>query len=95
MSSTGQLPVAPPLNTTNWDCMPPGPVLVPVLVLVLVWRVRGEGVGPLDGTATHWPDSAQKEGEPANAIADSWCGLFGPRQCSVAPGVDQQLLQCR
>ena len=55
VSSMGRLPAAPPLNTTNTDCVPPGPVLV------LVWRVRGEGVGPVDGTATHWPDTVQRE----------------------------------
>ena len=73
MSSTGQLPVAPPLNTTSWDCVPPGPVPVLVMVLVLVWRVRGEGVGPLDGTATHWPDSAQREEMFINKITQHCC----------------------
>ena len=34
----------------------------------------------------------KKCGEPANATADSCFGLFGPRQCGVAPGVDWQLL---
>ena len=32
-----------------------------------------------------------KNGEPANATADSHFSLFGPHQCSVAPGVGQQL----
>ena len=34
----------------------------------------------------------QKHGEAANATTNYSFGLFGPRQCGVAPGVDQQLL---
>ena len=37
-----------------------------------------------------WED--QNNGELVNTTADSCFGLFGPRQCGVAPGVDQQLL---
>ena len=32
-----------------------------------------------------------ENGEPTNATVDSCFDLFGPRQCSVAPGVDQLL----
>ena len=32
-----------------------------------------------------------ENGEPTNATVDSCFGLFGPRQCGVAPGVDQLL----